>query len=92
MRLVASLRATAQWLAKKGPEEFSRTEIRQLQLLGKLLSHRLYGNALTKIHQGFLSHPEKYRRPNGGYSIDLDPKDLLIIESPEEMRQLLTLS
>jgi hypothetical protein len=77
-RLAASLRDT-QWLGRKGPEEFSRREIKDLQLLGKMLSLRLYANALTKAHHDLLSNPEKYWVAGGGYSTTLNPKDLLLI-------------
>jgi hypothetical protein len=48
--LAASLRDTVAWLGRKGPEEFSRREIENLQLLRQMIDQRLYMNAITKSH------------------------------------------
>jgi|SRR5882762_3195726 len=74
--LAASLRHTVAWLGRKGPEEFSRRETKDLQLLRKMLDQRLYMNAITKSHDELLANPDKYRGAGGGYSIDLNKKDL----------------
>jgi hypothetical protein len=75
-KLAASMRFTVAWLERMGPEEFSRREIKDLQLLRKMLDPRLYMNAITNSHDELIANPEKFRVPSGGYSIDLDKKDL----------------
>jgi hypothetical protein len=75
-KLAASLRHTIAWLERKGPEEFSRREIKDLQLLRKMLDERLYMNAITKSTDELLANPEKYRVASGGYSIHLNKNDL----------------
>ncbi|HEX3420453.1 MAG TPA: hypothetical protein VHT01_04435 [Candidatus Udaeobacter sp.] len=75
-RLSAQILKSAKWLEAKGPEEFSRLEIRDLQLLRKLVGERLYLNAVTKAHDDFLANPECFRAPNGNYRIELTKRDL----------------
>jgi len=75
-KLAASLRDTVAWLGRKGTEDFSRREIKDLQLLRKMLDQRLYMNAITKSTDELLANPEKFRVASGGYSIDLNKNDL----------------
>jgi hypothetical protein len=47
-KMAVSLRAIAEWLDKKGPEEFSASESKQLQTLAKMITLRLGANEITK--------------------------------------------
>ena len=75
-KLAANLRRTVSWLTRKGPEEFSRNEIKELKLLRDMIGDRLYTNALTKVHGEFLANPAKFRIPSGRFRIELSKKDL----------------
>jgi hypothetical protein len=75
-RLAADLRRIAAWLEKKGPDEFSRSEIKYLQALRGMLDQRLYMNALAKSLNDFLVSPEQYKTRAGGYSIELKKSEL----------------
>jgi hypothetical protein len=75
-KLAASLRDTGAWLTRKGAEEFSRSEIKDLQILRKMLDKRLYMNAIAKSTDEFLTNPEKFKVPAGGYKVEFDKDDL----------------
>lgn len=60
-RLAASLRSVAQWLEKKGPEEFTPREIKLLKNLREMLTQRLLANALTESVQDILDGKQKTR-------------------------------
>ena len=73
-RIAKALRVTAAILDHKGPEEFSRREIRVLQTMREMLSIRLYENAIAKSIQITLDGNCKI--VGGKYIMDLNPKDL----------------
>jgi hypothetical protein len=75
-KLAARLRRTLAWLERKGPEEFSRPEIKDLQALREMLNTRLYLNALTKSKAEFTANPAKFKLPNGRFRIELNKKEL----------------
>ncbi len=75
-KLAVSLRGTVAWLGRKGPEEFSRNEIRDLQLLREMIGTRLYMNAIAKANGEFLANPAKFQVAGGGYSVELNKKEL----------------
>lgn len=64
-RVAASLRITAEWLDKKGPEEFSASEIKQLQTLAKSINLRLETNAHTKRAHEIWANIEKEMKKAG---------------------------
>lgn len=59
LRLVASFHAIATRLEKKGPEEFSSKEVKELQRLRSILTQRLLANALIQSMQDMLDGKPK---------------------------------
>ena len=72
--LAKDLRDTAAMLERKGPEEFTRNQIRLLQASREMISIRLHENALTKSMQ--ITLDGNYKMVGGKYVMDLNPKDL----------------
>jgi hypothetical protein len=81
-RLAATLRDSIAWLENKGPEDFSRAEIEDLQRLAGKVAERLHKNALTKAFSDLIANPERYQ-VDGGYLLPyMDPKDFIDIRCP----------
>ena len=73
-RLATVFREMAKMLEEKRSEDFSRTEITDLQRTRKMITGLLHLNALTKSMQLLLDG--KIQKVGGKYTAALDPKDL----------------
>lgn len=73
-RVASGLRRVADMLDKKGPAEFTRREISNLQAAREMITWRLYENACTKGMQDTMDGKLVFK--DGKYTYTLDKKDL----------------